>query len=98
MESSYLSIFLFIETFHVRNCLTYFCKLWYTSLQYNFEVDFYFDCFWPNSISHLTFMYPCIASIIVNDHQQYATILAYLFTPNQLYMFWALSSPIIRST
>jgi len=37
-------------------------------------------------------------SIIVNDDQQDATILAYLFIPNQLYMFLAMSSPIIRST
>ena len=35
--------------------------------------------------------------IVIND-QQDATILAYLFTPNHLYMFWALYSPIIRST
>jgi len=34
----------------------------------------------------LTFVYPCIASIIVNDEQQDATILAYIFFPNQLYM------------
>ena len=34
----------------------------------------------------------------VNDNQQNATILAYLFIPNQLYMFRAMSSPIIRST
>ena len=37
-------------------------------------------------------------SIIVNDDQQDATILDYLFIPNQLYMFRAMSSPIIRST
>ena len=43
-------------------------------------------------------MCPCIVSIIVNDDQQDATILAYLFIPNQLYMFRAMSSPIIRST
>ena len=36
--------------------------------------------------------------IIVNDDQQDATILAYLFIANQLYMFPAMSSPIIRST
>jgi len=42
----------------------------------------------PNAIVRwLTFVYPCIASIIVNDDQQDATILAYLFIPNQLYMF-----------
>ena len=44
------------------------------------------------------FIYLCITSIIVNDNQQDATILAYLFIPNQLYMFRAMSSPIIRST
>jgi len=37
-------------------------------------------------------------SIIVNDDQQDATILVYLFIPNQLYMFQAMSSPIISST
>jgi len=42
-------------------------------------------------------MYPCIVSIIVNDDQQDATVLADLFIPNQLYMFRAMSSPIIRS-
>ena len=36
--------------------------------------------------------------IIVNDYQKDATILTYLFIPNQLYMFRAMSSPIIRST
>jgi len=41
---------------------------------------------------------PCIANIIVNDDQQDATILAYLFIPNKLYMFGAMSSPIIMST
>ena len=43
-------------------------------------------------------MCSCIASIIANDNQQDATILVYLFIPNQLYMFRAMSSPIIRST
>ena len=38
------------------------------------------------------------ALIIVNDDQQYATILVYLFIPNQLYVFRVMSSPIIRST
>jgi len=46
----------------------------------------------------LTFVCPCIVSIIVNDDQQDATILAYLFIPNQLYVFRAMSSPIIWST
>jgi len=36
--------------------------------------------------------------IIVNDDQQDTTILAYLFIHNQLYMFRAMFSPIIRST
>jgi len=35
---------------------------------------------------------------IVNDDQHDATIYVYLFIPNQLYMFRALSSSIIRST
>jgi hypothetical protein len=35
---------------------------------------------------------------IVNDDQQNATILAYLFIPNELYMFRAMSSPMNRST
>ena len=35
---------------------------------------------------------------IVIDYQQDATILLYLCIPNQLYMFWAMYSPIIRST
>ena len=39
-----------------------------------------------------------ICCVIVNDDQQDATILAYLFVPNQLYMFRTMSSPIIRST
>jgi hypothetical protein len=37
-------------------------------------------------------------TVIINEYQQDATILAYLFIPNQLYMFRAMSSPIIRST
>jgi len=36
--------------------------------------------------------------IIVNDVQQDANILAYLFIPNQLYMFRVMSSTIIRGT
>jgi len=36
--------------------------------------------------------------VTVHDDQQDATILAYLFIPNELYMFRAMSSPIIRST
>jgi len=48
--------------------------------------------------TYLTFVCPCIANIIVNDDQQDATTLVYLFIPNQLYMFRAMSSSIIRST
>jgi len=40
----------------------------------------------------------CYNCIIVNDNQKDATILVYLFIPNQLYMFRAMSSPIIRSS
>ena len=47
---------------------------------------------------YVTFVCPCIANEIVNDDQQDATIFAYLFIPNQLYMFRAMSLPIIRST
>ena len=36
--------------------------------------------------------------VIVNDDQQDANILAHLFIPNQLYMFRAMSSPVITST
>jgi len=43
-------------------------------------------------------MCPYIASTIANDGQQDATILVYLFILNQLYMFRAISSSIIRST
>jgi len=38
-----------------------------------------------------------IHSVIVNDDQQDVTILSYLFIPNQLYMFRAMSSLIIKS-
>jgi len=47
---------------------------------------------------NLTFVCPCIFSIIVNDDQKDTNILTYLFIPNQLYMFRAMSSAIIRST
>ena len=49
-------------------------------------------------MKNLTFVCPCIVIIIANDDQQDTNILAYLFIPNQLYMFRAMSSPIIRST
>ena len=51
-----------------------------------------------NHCLNLTSVCPCIFSIIVNDDQEDATILAYLFIPNQLYMFRAMSSPITGST
>ena len=49
-------------------------------------------------LPNFMFVCPCIVSIIVNDDQQDATILVYLFIPNQLYMFRAMSLPIIRRT
>jgi len=47
---------------------------------------------------NLTFVCPYILSITVNDDQQDATLLAYFLIPNQLYMFRAMSSPIVRGT
>jgi len=47
----------------------------------------------PTPVYNLTFVYPCIASIIVNDDQQDAITLAYLFIPNRLCMFRAKTSP-----
>ena len=41
------------------------------------------------------FVYPYIVSVFVSDDQRDATILAYLFIPNQLYMFRAMFSPIM---
>ena len=46
----------------------------------------------------VTYVCPCIVSLILNGDQQDATILAYLFIPNQRYTFRMMSSPIIRST
>jgi len=46
---------------------------------------------------HLVLRLGMSAALIVNDDQQDATILTYLFIPNQLYMFRAMSSPIVRS-
>ena len=40
---------------------------------------------------NVTFVCLCIASKIANDDQQDTTILVYLFIPNQLYMFRAIS-------
>ena len=50
------------------------------------------------TLINVIFVCPGVVSVIVNDDQQDATILASLFIPNQLYMFRAMSSPIIRST
>ena len=49
-------------------------------------------------ILDITSVCPWVVGIIVNDDQQDATILVYLFNPNQPYVFRAMSSPIIRST
>ena len=46
----------------------------------------------------LAFVCPCFLSMTVNDYQKDENILAYLFIPNQLYMFRAMSSPIVQST
>jgi len=45
-----------------------------------------------NVFIDLTFVCPCIANIVVNDDQQDATVLwfIYLFIPNQIYMFRAM--------
>ena len=53
---------------------------------------------WVKQNADLTSVYPRVIGIIVNDDQQDATILAYLFIPNQLYTFRAMTSPIISST
>ena len=60
--------------------------------------NLYYLIFFNKATLCLTSVCLCIVSIIVNDDQKYATILAYLFIPNQRYMFRAMSSPIIRST
>jgi len=57
-------------------------------------LPFFRRCISPNSVK-TSHMYDKSSLIIVNDDQQDATILAYLFIPNQLYMFRAMSSPII---
>ena len=56
------------------------------------------DALFVDSSKYITFVCPCVVSIIVNADQQDATILAYLLIPNQLYIFRAMSSLIIRST
>ena len=70
----------------------------------SFLVDFPFSNFLSPSFIllcpiyiSLTFVCTCIVSIISVDDQQDAAILVYLFIPNQLYMFRAMFSPIIRS-
>jgi len=40
-----------------------------------------------SAVNYLTFVCACIVGIIVNDDQEDATILSYLFIPNQLYVF-----------
>ena len=51
-----------------------------------------------NILTSTTTIIYYLFNIIANDYQQDATILAYLFIPNQLYIFRAMSSPIITST
>ena len=56
-------------------------------------------CLWTQGKQEIPVSrWPVCVGIIVNDEQQDANILAYLFMPNQLYMFLSMSSPIIRST
>jgi hypothetical protein len=62
----------------------------YKNTPYKQNADIYF--------TDLTFVCPCIFSIIVIGDQQDATILVYLFIPTQLYMFRTKFSPIIRSS
>ena len=45
----------------------------------------------------MTFLCSCTVSVILNDDHQDASVMAYLFIPNQLYTFRAMFSPIIRS-
>jgi hypothetical protein len=86
------------------------CWIYYIHLnitESSLEVNFQFLCclkyqfaFGSNGHSTttvFTFMCPCIASIIINDDQQGATIF-YLLISSLLYMFRATLSPIIRST
>jgi len=51
-----------------------------------------------HSLKYDTPMVVIQVRVVANDDQQDATILVYLFIPNQLYMFRAMFSPIIRST
>ena len=51
-----------------------------------------------NKIIHTAVNNMNLLSCIANDDQQDATILVYLFISNQLYMFRAMSLPVIRST
>ena len=59
--------------------------------------NLYFLIFFNKATLGLTSICPCIVSIIVNDDQKYTTILAYLFIPNQRYMFRAKTSSETRS-
>ena len=68
------------------------------SVHLNPQTKNYRGRFGDSKCCNSTFVCPYIAGITVNDDQQNATILTYLFIPNQLYKFRAMSSPIIRST
>ena len=88
-------------SFNIQNlsifpqCTFRFCVILTTKISYS---NIYFTHHHSATKSGLTFLYPCFTSINVNDDQQDATILAYLFIPSQLYMFRAMSSPVIRTT
>ena len=79
-------------------CRTYICyiRISYDKIQ-NFTRKDLRPGHWP---TYFNWRFQNIQklNIIVNDDQEDAIILVYLFIPNQLYIFWAKSSPIIRNT
>ena len=91
---------------HSRNQWSYFPRKWCPSVymwQCTQSCWCTFFCLIGSWFHEITSFLICFKDInysrkwmIVNDDQQEATILAYLCIPNQLYMFQAMSSPIIR--
>ena len=79
------------------NWLAYFPRRtnWAVCISQNKNVYLKLSEVW---IGNLTFLCPCMSSITANDEQQDATILVCLFISNQLYMFRAMPSLIIRNT
>ena len=74
-------------------CMKYLSRKYFTRFSISDRVSLYLA---TESCSSCNFP-QMHTSTIVNNDQQDATILVYLFIPNQLYMFRAMSSPIIRS-